>query len=70
MLRRLIIGILIIIGTCPISCSRKPAAKTKTHEETKQDSLVRPQDIGEHKSIHQEEWEYYRNDSGQVKTAD
>jgi len=59
--------LLILITVIVNSCS---GDKQKTPEQlrpTSSDSLARPDDVGEHKSIHQEEWEYYRDDTAGVR---
>ena len=64
--RLLNILFVILFGLSFCVCSGKPSEKI-TIQQTVPDSLSRPGDIGEHKSIHQEEWEYYQKDSSGTK---
>jgi len=59
--------ILVWIGLFIGSCSRDTKEKKEQNDTVTRDSLSRPDDVGEHKSIHQEEWEYYQSDTSNIK---
>ncbi|MBU0713104.1 hypothetical protein KJ762_04370 [bacterium] len=59
--------ILVWIGLFIGSCSRDMKEKKEQNDTVTRDSLSRPDDVGEHKSIHQEEWEYYQSDTSNIK---
>jgi len=62
---RLIIFIWICLFVC--SCSGDLKKRPGQNDNTGiRDSLSRPEDVGEHKSIHQEEWEYHKNDTARA----
>jgi len=48
------------------SCSSGTKKKHEQNSTAPHDSLSRPADVGEHKSIHQEEWEYYQSDTSGI----
>ena len=52
------------IGFFVCSCSGDIKEEhTQKDDAVIRDSLSRPEDVGEHKSIHQEEWEYHKHDT-------
>lgn len=59
--------LIVLTITVLISCSGDKPKKQEQQNPAAGDTLARPNDVGEHKSIHQEEWEHYRSDTAGVR---
>lgn len=56
--------VLVWIGLIVCSCSDNTKKKYEQNDNAViRENMARPEDVGEHKSIHQEEWEYHQNDT-------